>query len=229
MEFFMTEIQKKLFSLQDEKYKNFNSKLIPNIPLEKQIGVRIPDIRRLAKEIKNTEEADGFLMSLPHEYFEENNLHGYLLEYINNFDTAIEMTEKFLPFIDNWATCDTMSVKVFKQNIPALYKKIKAWLKSEETYTIRFAVNMLMKYFLDENFSEEVLTLVAEIQNKEYYVNMVRAWFFATAMAKQREATLPYLTERKLDKWTHNKTIQKCRESYRISDSDKELLKEMKL
>lgn len=225
----MTEIQKKLFSLQDEKYKNFNSKLIPNIPLEKQIGVRIPDIRRLAKEIKNTEEADGFLMSLPHEYFEENNLHGYLLEYINNFDTAIEMTEKFLPFIDNWATCDTMSVKVFKQNIPALYKKIKAWLKSEETYTIRFAVNMLMKYFLDENFSEEVLTLVAEIQNKEYYVNMVRAWFFATAMAKQREATLPYLTERKLDKWTHNKTIQKCRESYRISDSDKELLKEMKL
>ncbi len=225
----MTEIQKKLFSLQDEKYRDFNSKLIPNIPLEKQIGVRIPDIRRLAKEIKNTEEADGFLMSLPHEYFEENNLHGYLLEYINNFDTAIEMTEKFLPFIDNWATCDTMSVKVFKQNIPALYKKIKAWLKSEETYTIRFAVNMLMKYFLDENFSEEVLTLVAEIQNKEYYVNMVRAWFFATAMAKQREATLPYLTERKLDKWTHNKTIQKCRESYRISDSDKELLKEMKL
>lgn len=225
----MTEIQKKLYNMQDIKYKAFNSKLIPDVPFEKQIGVRIPDIRRLAKEIKNTEEAIEFLNKLPHEYFEENNLHGYLLEYISDFDSAIDMTEKFLPFIDNWATCDTMSMKVFRKNLPALYEKIKEWLKSDDTYTIRFGVNMLMKYFLDENFSEEVLKLVAEIQNKEYYVNMVRAWFFQTAMTKRREATLPYLTERKLDKWTHNKTIQKCRESFRISDSDKELLKEMKL
>ncbi len=225
----MTEIQKKLYNMQDVKYKSFNSKLIPNVPLEKQIGVRIPDIRRLAKEIRNTEEAKEFLSQLPHEYFEENNLHGYLLETIDDFDTAIEMTEKFLPFIDNWATCDTMSMKVFSKNIPALYEKIKVWLKSEDTYTIRFGVNMLMKFFLDENFSEEVLKLVAEIQNKEYYVNMVRAWFFQAAMAKQRDYMLPYLTERKLDKWTHNKTIQKCRESFRISDKDKKLLKEMKL
>ena len=225
----MTEIQKKLYNMQDIKYKSFNSKLIPDVPFSKQIGVRIPDIRRLAKEISNTEEAKEFLKSLPHEYFEENNLHAYLLETIKDFDTAIEMTEKFLPFIDNWATCDTMSMKVFSKNIPALYEKIKMWLKSDDTYTIRFGVNMLMKFFLDENFSEEVLILVAEIENKEYYVNMVRAWFFQAAMAKQRESALPYLKNNKLDKWTHNKTIQKCRESFRISDSDKKLLKEMKL
>ena len=225
----MTEIQKKLYNLQDIGYKDFNSKLIPDIPAEKQIGVRIPDIRKLAKEIKNTDAANDFLNCLPHEYFEENNLHGYLLESIGNFDTAIEMTEKFLPFIDNWATCDTITVKAFTKNIPALYIKIKEWLSSERTYTIRFGINMLMKFFLDENFSEEVPLLVAEIQNKEYYVNMARAWFFQAAMVKQKDTILPYITEQKLDKWTHNKTIQKCTESYRISDEDKKLLKEMKL
>lgn len=226
----MTDIQKKLFSLQDEKYKDFNSKLIPNIPIDRQIGVRIPDIRRLAKELKKTDEVESFLNSLPHYYFEENNLHGYLLEKIKDFDEAVILTEKFLPYIDNWATCDTISPKVFKKNIPALYEKIKVWLRSDDTYTKRFGVNMLMKFFLDENFTEEVLKIVAEIESDEYYVNMVRAWFFATAMAKQREATLPYLIkEKKLDKWTHNKTIQKCCDSYRISDEDKKLLKEMKL
>lgn len=225
----MTPIQSKLFSMQDEKYKNFNSKLIPNVPIDTQIGVRIPDIRCLAKEIKNTKETEKFLSALPHKYFEENNLHGYLLEGIKGFDEAIALTEKFLPYIDNWATCDTISPKVFRKNLPALYEKIKVWLKSDHTYTIRFGVNMLMKFFLDENFTDDVLLLVAEIKSEEYYVNMVRAWFFATAMAKQREKTLPYLTEKKLDKWTHNKTIQKCIESYRISDEDKQLLKEMKL
>ncbi len=225
----MTEIQKKLLSFQDKKYKEFNSKLIPNIPCECQIGVRIPDIRRLAKEIRNTDEAEKFLSTLPHKYFEENNLHGYLLEGIKDFDEAIEKTEKFLPYIDNWATCDTISPKVFRKNIPALYEKIKVWLKDTHTYTIRFGVNMLMKFFLDENFTDEVLLLVAEIKSEEYYVNMVRAWFFATAMAKQRDKTLLCLAEKKLDNWTHNKTIQKCTESYRIPDEDKALLKEMKL
>lgn len=225
----MTNIQQKLFSVQDEKYKAFNSKLIPDVPIENQIGVRIPDIRRLAKEIGNTREACKFLTSLPHKYFEENNLHGYLLEFITDYDEAIASTEKFLPYIDNWATCDTITPKAFRKNIPDLYEKIKLWLKSGHTYTIRFGVNMLMKFFLDENFSDEVLLLVAEIKSEEYYVNMVRAWFFATAMAKQRGATLPYLEKKKLDKWTHNKTIQKCTESYRISDKDKVLLKEMKL
>lgn len=225
----MTEIQRKLFSMEDKKYKAFNSKLIPDVSPDTQIGVRIPHIRCLAKEISNTSEAEDFLNTLPHRYFEENNLHGYLLENIKDFDKAIEMTEKFLPYIDNWATCDTISPKVFRKNLSALYGKIKVWLASEHTYTIRFGVNMLMKFFLDENFSDEVLLLVAGIKSEEYYVNMVRAWFFATAMAKQREKTLPYLTDRKLDKWTHNKTIQKCAESYRISDEDKTLLKEMKL
>lgn len=225
----MTDIQKKLFSLQDEKYKQFNSKLIPDVLPENQIGVRIPDIRRLAKEIKNTKIGNDFLNSLPHRYFEENNLHGYLLEFINDYNEAIAMTEKFLPYIDNWATCDTITPKVFRKNPGDLYEKVKVWLKSEHTYTIRFGVNMLMKFFLDENFSPDVLRLVAETQSEEYYVNMVRAWFFATAMAKQRESALPYLTEKKLDRWTHNKTIQKCRESFRISDEDKKLLKELKL
>lgn len=225
----MNFIQKRLFSLQDEKYKSFNSKLIPNIPIDSQIGVRIPDIRRLAKEIRNTDEAESFLNTLPHKYFEENNLHGYLIEWINDFDEAMELTEKFLPYIDNWATCDTVSPKVFRKNLPLLYEKIKEWLKSGDTYTIRFGVNMLMKFFLDENFSEEVLKLVCEIESEEYYVNMVRAWFFATAMAKQRKKTLPYLEEKRLDKWTHNKTIQKCIESYRITKEDKQKLKEMKL
>ncbi len=225
----MTDIHKKLFSMQDKKYRAFNSKLIPGVNEDSQIGVRIPDIRRLAKEIRNTREAEDFLKSLPHKYFEENNLHGYLLEEIKDFNEAIEKTEEFLPYIDNWATCDTINPKVFRKNIPALYEKVKSWLKSEHTYTIRFGVNMLMKFFLDENFTDEILLLVAEIKSEEYYVNMARAWFFATAVAKQREASLPYLAEKKLDKWTHNKTIQKCTESYRISDKDKKTLKEMKL
>lgn len=225
----MTEIQKKLYNMQDKKYKAFNSRLIPDVPAEKQIGVRIPDIRQLAKEIRNSEEAQSFLKNLPHEYFEENNLHGYLLEYISDFDTAVAMTEKFLPYIDNWATCDTITPRAFRKSLPEFYERIKEWLMSEHTYTIRFAVNMLMKFFLDEKFTDEILLLVAEIKSDEYYVNMVRAWFFATAMAKQREATLPYLSERKLDKWTHNKTIQKCIESYRISGEDKNILKEMKI
>ncbi|MBE6784589.1 MAG: DNA alkylation repair protein [Ruminococcaceae bacterium] len=225
----MINIQQKLLEFQDKKYKQFNSKLIPNISPDTQIGVRIPHIRKIAKELKDTDEAKAFLNALPHKYFEENNLHGYLLEMINNFDKALEEIEKFLPYIDNWATCDTITPKIFRKNLPALYEKIKVWLKSDETYTIRFGVNMLMKFFLDENFTEEVLLLVAEIRSEEYYVNTVRAWFFATAIAKQREATLPYLENKTLDKWTHNKTIQKCIESFRITKEDKSKLKEMKL
>ncbi len=224
----MINIQQKLLEFQDKKYKQFNSKLIPNISPDAQIGIRIPHIRQIAKELQNTDEAKSFLNALPHKYFEENNLHGYLLETVKDFDEALVLTEKFLPYIDNWATCDTISPKVFKKNLPALYEKIKIWLKSEKTYTIRFGVNMLMKFFLDENFTDEVLFLVAEIESDEYYVNMVRAWFFATAMAKQRDKTYPYFENRKLDKWTHNKAIQKCVESLRITDEDKKILKEMK-
>lgn len=225
----MTEIQKKLLALCDEEYKAFNSRLIPTVKLENQIGVRIPHIRKLAKEIRDTEEAEEFLSSLPHRYFEENNLHGYLLEGEKDFHKALALTEEFLPYIDNWATCDTVSPKAFRKNLPCLYERIRAWLNSGNTYTIRFGVNMLMKFFLDENFTEETLTLVSDIESEEYYVNMVRAWFFATAMAKQRVSTLPFLEEKRLDRWTHNKTIQKCIESYRISDEDKKLLKEMRL
>lgn len=225
----MINIQQKLLEFQDKKYKQFNSKLIPNISPETQIGVRVPHIRKIAKEIRYTSEAEAFLKDLPHRYFEENNLHGYLLETIKDFDEAITLTENFLPYIDNWATCDTITPKVFKNNLPALYEKTKEWLKSDETYTIRFGINMLMKFFLDENFKDETLSMVADIESEEYYVNMVRAWFFATAMAKQRDKTFPYFEKRKLDKWTHNKAIQKCLESLRITDKDKKILKEMKV
>lgn len=225
----MTSVQKRLFEYEDKTYKEFNSKLIPNVSSDTQIGVRIPHIRKIAKEIKNTDESEKFLRNLPHRYFEENNLHGYLLETINDFDRAIKLTEEFLPYINNWATCDTISPKIFRKNLPALYERIKVWLNSDKTYTIRFGINMLMKFFLDESFTDGILVLVAEIESDEYYVNMARAWFFATAMAKQREKTFSIIKNRNLDKWTHNKTIQKCIESFRISDDDKKKLKELRL
>ncbi len=225
----MTEIRKILFSLQDTAYKQFNSKLIPNVSPDTQIGVRLPDIRRLAKEIKGTEDAEIFMKDLPHKYFEENNLHGCLIETIKDFDSAVLLTEEFLPYIDNWATCDMISPRTFKNNTAELKKRIDVWLKSEKTYTVRFGISMLMKFFLDENFSVDILEKVAEIKSDEYYVNMMRAWFFATAAAKQHDAAMPYFTEKRLDVWTHNKAIQKCIESSRISKEDKEFLKTLKI
>lgn len=225
----MTEIREILFSMQDTAYKQFNSKLIPNVSPDTQIGVRLPDIRRLAKKLKGTSEAEDFMKELPHKYFEENNLHGCLIEEIKDFDSAVLHTEEFLPYIDNWATCDTFSPRAFKRNTAELLKKIDVWLKSEKTYTVRFGISMLMKFFLDENFSVDILERVAEIKSDEYYVNMMRAWFFATAAAKQREDTMPYFTEKRLDIWTHNKAIQKCIESSRISREDKEFLKTLKI
>ncbi len=224
----MTEIQSLLFSYEDKEYKEFNSKLIPNIEKITQIGVRIPDIRRIAKEIKGSEIAKEFINTLPHKYFEENNLHGYLIEAIKDFDECLIETEKFLPHIDNWATCDTISPKVFKKNLPFVEEKTKEWLSSSHTYTVRFGISMLMKFFLDESFNPEHLNWVQKIKSDEYYINMMRAWYFQTAMTKQRKTVIPYFTEKKLDKWTHNKAIQKCIESYRIADSDKELLKALK-
>ncbi len=225
----MTDIQKKLFALQDQKYKVFNSRLVPNVDIKRQIGVRAPDIKQLAKKIKETDEAREFMMSLPHEYFEENNLHGYLLDTIKNFDECLLETEKFLPYIDNWATCDIISPSAFKKNLNVLEEKINEWIKSDSTYTVRFAMSMMMKHFLDEKFDKKHLALVANIKRDEYYINMMRAWYFATAMAKQRDASLPYFEHKKLDKWTHNKAIQKCVESFRISKDDKEILKALKV
>ncbi len=224
----MQTITERLFELQDISYKQFHSKLMPTIDPEVIIGVRTPVLRKLAKELAGTTEAQAFLQELPHHYYEENNLHGFLLEAVRNFDTCIAAVNDFLPYVDNWATCDMMAPKVLKKDLPRLYEWVQHWIASGETYTIRFGVNMLMKYYLDEAFSVEYPDLVASISSEEYYVKMVVAWYYATALAKQYEVILPYLTEQRLDIWTHNKTIQKAVESYRITAEQKIYLKTLK-
>ena len=225
----MTDIiRKRLFELRDEEYKAFNSSLIPTIDPETVIGVRTPALRSLARDIKNTAEAEGFLKVLPHEYFEENNLHAFLIEYIKDFDKCICELERFLPYVDNWATCDMMRPKVFKRHPEKLLGHIDLWLASGKTYTVRYAVGMLMSYFLDENFEVAYAEKVAAIVSEEYYVNMMRAWYFATALAKQYGAIVPFIEENRLDVWTSNKAIQKAVESRRISTEQKEYLKRFK-
>ena len=224
----MQSITEKLFSVQDMKYRQFHSKLMPTVAPEVIIGVRTPELRKLAKTLAGTPEAEAFLKELPHQYYEENNLHGFLLEAIKDFEDCITALNEFLPYVDNWATCDMMSPKVLKKHPEKLYEWVKIWISSGETYTIRFGVNMLMKYYLDDTFLTEYPDMVASIQSEEYYVKMVIAWYFATALAKQYEAIVPYLEEGRLDVWTHNKTIQKAVESYRITKEQKAYLKTLK-
>lgn len=218
-----------LFALQDIEYKQFHSKLMPTINPDVIIGVRTPELRKLAKQLDKSTDVELFLQELPHRYYEENNLHGFLIESIKEFDACIFALNQFLPYVDNWATCDMMAPKVLKKDLPKLYEWVKVWIASGKTYTIRFGVNMLMKYFLDEAFLPEYPELVASIAAEEYYVKMVVAWYFATALAKQYDAVLPYLTEHRLDVWTHNKTIQKAVESYRITKEQKEYLRTLKI
>ena len=222
-------ITEQLFALQDLEYKKFHSKLMPTINPEVIIGVRTPKLRMLAKQISKSTAVEKFLAELPHQYYEENNLHGFLIETIKDFDACIAALNKFLPYVDNWATCDMMAPKVLKKDLPKLYEWVKRWISSGETYTVRFGVNLLMKYFLDEAFLTEYPELVASIHSEEYYEKMVMAWYFATALAKQYDAVLPYLTEKRLDMWTHNKTIQKAVESYRITPEQKAYLKTLKI
>ena len=224
----MQTITEQLFELQDPEYKQFHSKLMPTISPEVIIGVRTPKLRKLARQIAKSTEVERFMDQLPHHYYEENNLHGFLIEDIKDFDECIQALNDFLPCVDNWATCDMMAPKVLKKDLPKLYEWIKVWIASGETYTIRFGVNMLMKYFLEDVFSPEYPELVASVRSEEYYVKMVVAWYFATALAKQYDAVLPYLTEHKLDVWTHNKTIQKAVESYRITPEQKAYLKTLR-
>ena len=225
----MQNITKRLFELQDLEYKKFHSKLMPTVNPELIIGVRTPALRKLAKELTGTPEAEEFLKELPHKYYEENNLHGFLLEGIKGFDECIGALNQFLPYVDNWATCDMTSPKALKKNLPGLYEQIKVWISSGETYTIRFGINMLMKHYLEEAFLPEYVELVAAIRSEEYYVKMVVAWYFATALAKQYEVVLPYVEGRRLETWTHNKTIQKAVESYRITKEQKVYLKTLKI
>ncbi len=232
----MTEIQKYLFSLQDTKYQAFQAKLIPNIPAESVIGVRVPLLRTYARDLwKNRVNPDGkelietFLDTLPHKYYEENLLHGFLLELIKDFDEAVRGEDKFLPFIDNWAVCDTTHPKCFKKHTEELLPWIKKWISSRETYTLRYAVDMLMSYYLDEAFVPEYMDMVISVHSDEYYVNMMRAWYFATALAKQWDSAVKVIEDRKLDVWTHNKSIQKAIESYRITDDQKIYLRTLKI
>ena len=223
------KVQKQLFELQDLKYRDFHAKLMPTIDKEKVIGVRTPVLRSYAKQFGKTEEAKEFMKVLPHKYYEENNLHGMLLEQIKDYDELIIELEKFLPHIDNWATCDLLSLRIVEKNLEDFLGKINKYIKSDQPYTIRFGISMLMKHYLDDNFKIEYANKVAAVQSEEYYVNMMRAWYFATALAKQYDSIIPFIEEKKLDVWTHNKAIQKSIESYRITPEQKEYLRTLKI
>ena len=224
----MEEIQKHLFELQDMAYRDFHSRLMPGIDKETIIGIRVPVLRKYAKSIAGTELSEKFIKELPHRYYEENNLHMMLITGIKDYDRCISEIERFLPYIDNWATCDLLAVKTVKNHLDLYISEVYRWMESDQPYTIRFGVNMLMKYYLGDNFKIEYPEKVAAIRSEEYYVNMMIAWYFATALAKQWEATIPYLEKRQLSDWVHRKTIQKAIESYRITDEQKVYLKTLR-
>ena len=224
----MTDIQKLLFGRQDLAYQAFQSKLMPTVDPETVIGVRMPALRQLAKELARTPLAEDFLRQLPHRYYEENNLHGLLISAYRDYGAAVAALEEFLPRVDNWATCDLLSPRAFEKRPPELPEQIRRWIRDERPYTVRFALGMLLSFYLDEAFRPEYLELAAGVRREEYYVKMMVAWYFATALAKQYSAALPYLEARRLDRWTHNKTIQKAVESYRIPPERKEALRALR-
>ncbi len=225
----VNEVRTHLFTMQDLSYRDFHSKLMPTVDKSLVIGVRTPALRKYAKELgKDREAAEAFLQSLPHTYYEENNLHGFLIESMRDYEACVTAVDAFLPYVDNWATCDLMSPKVFRAHRAELLGAIRGWLASEHTYAVRFAMKMLMDHYLEEDFASEYLEMVAAVQSEEYYLGMMQAWYFATALAKQYEAALPYLTEQRLERWTHNKTIQKAVESYRITPEQKAYLKTLR-
>ena len=225
------EIIQKLFELQDEKYRNFQSKLIPTINSESIIGVKTPELKTLAKDISKGNEIlrNDFLSNVPHRYFEENQLQAFIISDEKDFDKCIDYLENFLPYIDNWATCDQLCPATFKKNHSKLLPYINKWINSNYTYTIRFAIKLLMQHFLNEDFKPEYLEMVAKVESSEYYINMMRAWYFATSLAKQYESTITVIQEKRLDIWTHNKTIQKAIESFRITPEQKTYLRSLRV
>lgn len=224
----ISEIRGRLFDMRDSKYQQFNSSLIPNVNSELVIGVRTPELRKYAGELAKRADISEFLAALPHEYFEENQLHAFIIEKTKDYDTCLAQVEEFLPYIDNWATCDQCAPKALTKNPERLIEAVRRWISSGETYTVRYGIGMLMRAYLDDRFSPEYPELVAGVESQEYYVNMMRAWYFATALAKQYEAVVGYLESQKLDLWTHNKAIQKACESYRVSDERKTYLRTLK-
>ncbi|SFK62190.1 3-methyladenine DNA glycosylase AlkD [Lachnospiraceae bacterium KH1T2] len=223
-------ITDRLFELKDDSYKEFHQSLIPNIDPESIIGIRIPVLRKFAKDVNKNEESDLFIRSIPHKFYDENVLHGILISEIKDFDKCIYEVNRFLPFVDNWAVCDIISPKCFKKHKDELLQKIFDWTSdSSKLYTCRFGIRMLMNFFLDDDFKQEYLEIPSHIISDEYYLKMMVAWFFATALAKQWDSTVPYIERKSLDIWTHNKTIQKARESYRITTEQKEYLNSLKI
>lgn len=225
----MTEIQTALFSMQDKKYGDFQQKLIPGMPREQIIGVRTPQIRSLAKDLRKQNAYHDFLSSLPHRYYDENILHGAILSLEKDYDTCIAGLNAFLPYVDNWAVCDLLSPKVLGKHKDILLTQILQWVSSPHVYTSRFGIEMLMTFYLDDAFTPEILEIPAAVRSEEYYLNMMLAWFYATALAKQWDSTIPYLENRRFSPWVHNKIIQKAVESYRITPEQKKSLRNMKV
>ncbi len=223
------EIIQRLKSLQDIEYKNFQSKLIPTVSSDYFIGVRTPELRKFARELAKRTDIDEFLDGLPHDYFDENQLHAFILSEMKDYESCIKKLNEFLPYVDNWATCDQMSPKIFKKHKQELVQEIEKWIGSDYTYTVRFAIGMLMELYLDEDFDTVYADMVADVHSEEYYINMMIAWYFATALAKQYYAIIPYIVEQRLDDWTHNKTIQKAIESNRITSDQKTYLRTLKV
>ena len=239
---FLEEIREELFSLQDTAYRDFQGKLTPTIDASTAIGVRTPALRAMAKRVVKRKDVGAFLDDLPHAYFDENQLHAFIISELRDYEACLQEVERFLPYVDNWATCDQMSPKVFKKHRAELIDPIKRWISSDATYTLRFGVGMLMEHYLDDDwvgmlmehyldddFDPAYLDMVAAVRSEEYYVRMMVAWYFATALAKQYDATISYLEERRLEPWVHNKTIQKAIESRRISPQTKDYLRELKV
>ena len=222
------EIRDRLFALQDPEYRLFQSKLMPTVDPARVIGVRIPDLRKLSRELAGTEQAAAFVRQLPHDYYEENNLHGLLIASLRDYGETVAALESFLPHVDNWATCDLLHPRAFDKCPEALPDQLFRWLQSDGTYTVRFAMGMLMSLYLDEAFRPRYADWVAGVKSEEYYVNMMAAWYFATALAKRWDDVFPYLTDHRLPVWTHNKAIQKAIESRRISPEQKQILRSLK-
>lgn len=224
----MTDLQQQLFALQDKTYREFHSKLMPDTDKETVIGIRIPVLRKFAREFAGRPEAREFLQQLPHQYYEENNLHMMLIIAEKDYEKCLAEVERFVPYIDNWATCDMPAPKCFAKHKQELLPKVEEWIASEETYTIRYGIDLLMALYLDEDFRPEYLELAASVTSEEYYVKMVIAWYFATALAKQWDSTIPYIEQSRLSDWVHRKTIQKAVESYRITKEQKDYLRTLK-
>ncbi len=222
-------VRNELFAQQDTKYRDFQAKLLPTVDKETVIGVRTPALRKYAKQLAKLEDVTAFLNDIPHRYFDENQLHAFVISEIKDYDSCMGEVCRFLPYVDNWATCDQLSPKTFKKHRPELLKKVREWIHSDHTYTVRFAIGMLMQHFLDEDFDPAYPEMVAAVRSDEYYINMMIAWYFATALAKQYECVLPYIENKRLAPWTHNKAIRKSVESYRITPEQKDYLRSLKI